>query len=102
MSIGWGLTGSVGSKLGHIWVETGSNMGHVGHLGHVNGSMGHEGDMCHMGHRASEFMQNFGNGATGLPCKGLMSYWPVNSVQSSVDFVKPHTIVPQRIESSGL
>ena len=54
--VAWDQTGFVGSKLGHNWVKTGSNIGHVGHPGHVERSVGHVGAMCHVGHWASEFV----------------------------------------------
>ena len=54
--VGWGLTGSVGSELGHIWVRSGSNVGHVVCLGHVKGSIVQVGEMGHVGHWASESM----------------------------------------------
>ena len=52
--MGW--LGQKGVKLGHKWVKHRSNVGYVGRPGHIDGSLGHVGPMCHVGHWVSKFM----------------------------------------------
>ena len=58
-TVGWfGPNRGCWIKAGSQSGQTGSNMDHMGHPGHVEVSVSHVCPMGHVGHWASEFVQN--------------------------------------------